>query len=175
MTQTTTNQPWPTGYINWANSKAEEMDTLFNRVNTVPIVGSFTSSIYATASVVHFLAAGFISIIGFMGQLKDGKDSNWKLVVDASKEHMKHALLNYGSALVIGSLAGSIFGWMPLLSYHISQLEDTSKSWIKPKQEGFKPFLNYSAPISDQFEGYKAKIKKSLDPRNLVSLVRSIV
>jgi hypothetical protein len=164
-------QTWPTGYINKINSSAEWVDTQFNRVNTIPIVGTFTSSVYATASVVHFGVATAFSLIGFMGQITQGKDSDWKLVVEAGTEHMKHAALNYASALGTGFLAGSIIGWMPFLAYQVSQLEDVSKSLITPKENGFKPFIKYGASFKEQFKGYKVQIQTSLDPRNLVSFI----
>ncbi len=149
-------------YISKINSRAEWVDTQANRVNTIPIVGVFTSTIYATASVVHFFVAGLVSMVGFVGQLRYGKDSSFKLIADAGSEHMQHAVLNYACAVATGSLAGSFFGWAPLIGYQISQHEDIFK--LKPKENGFKPIVNYGTPVSAQMNGIKARAQKAVEP-----------
>jgi len=150
------------GFISKINRGAEWIDTLFNRVNTIPIVGTFTSSIYATASVVHFLGGGIFSIIGFVGQLRYGKDSGFKLIADAGSEHMQHAVLNYVCAVATGSLAGSFFGWAPLIGYQISQHEDICK--LTPKADGFKPVVKYGTPVSVQMNGIKTRVQEAMAP-----------
>jgi hypothetical protein len=154
-------------YISKINSGAEWVDTQFNRVNTIPIVGTFTSSIYATASVVHFLGAGIFSMIGFVGQLHYGKDSSFKLIADAGSEHMQHAVLNYVCALGTGSLAGSLLGWAPLIGYQISQHEDICK--LKPKADGFKPFVKYGTPIRVQINEIKTRVQKAITPAAILA------
>ncbi len=125
--------------IQTINNQAKDIETHFNRLNSVPILAIFGSPLRTMVAAIQIVAAGIFLLIANSNlnpaqTLDPVAHKNWTLIKLAAQDHLTQGFLNVGRAQVEGLLAGTLVGTLVLASHYFYQASSDNS---------FEPLIGY--------------------------------
>ncbi len=115
------------------NCFATDVETTFNMIDSIPMLGAFPSAARVTMGQVQFCAGFVFGLIGLAGCIVSPRSGNWEDLKTESFRHAYHGALNVirGTCEVV--LSGSVVGGICSLI-------------IQATTNRFAPIVPYSFP-----------------------------